>query len=262
MFSGTKLVDSFVDLQDTPFDPLVASQTSIVVGISVSPMSMFRTDKYGCLLLSILCRHKASSVILIVDKLSEHNEIAFSSRSPAAATRFARKYGNEIFNVLTKARKNLHHRYQKKIQLCRWSQASTSTFYQAVSDVVKHHYYILKNKAFVNIVNQFAKFYFAMRAKEKTLTKKRFMHIVKYILGEVPILLTGLVFQDVYYPLVMYPNSHQQVNCAFKLDPSCPSLLQLIQAFHNGRLKILRNDILKVTHNKCAIPGIIAIPLD
>ena len=225
-------------------------------------------------LVEFLSRQPQPSTILLVDSLNRFNINAFevkrfgTSYTPeqdAKCRNKAIERADEYWNAIKAEIDNLEDDAAKeKIKLIRWDDIQDSK-YEAQIKIVENHYE--KNPILKEKIDTIAEGFIRLRLPQAKSVSQRLPFMVKYITQEMPILVTGHLWQGRHHSLMVYPTDGESIanatdNTAASKEDDKPSMRNLIRDVKNSPLfEDLRKDLIEAVGGYTATTGNVTLPL-
>ena len=180
-------------------EEIKSKKFNVFVGISVGvkPLDENMAKEY---ISWALQNSKEDIIILIADEIAKYNYIVFSSYNENKSLKRAYRDGDEHKEIFESAISKFFKDESKRIKIIHWKDILSEEYNQA-KEVIEIFYE--QNKDFQNKINYFLRKYTERRNKE--LSEEKLKILSKYIISELPTLLSGINFENKHYDLLLYP---------------------------------------------------------
>jgi len=184
-------------LNTTPAE-VQSKKFNIFIGISLGN-KYFTPNRIRAYILWALESTRDKVAVLIPDKIHAINYQVKNSYSPERAMTLANRKGKEIADIVTEI-KSEHKIPDDKLQIVRWEEIEDKV-YNAMLRVFQDAFQndVAFRKAVLSIVRETPHF------KGLKLTDAQYEKLCKYVIDEMPMLISGVTHNGTHYDLLPYP---------------------------------------------------------
>jgi len=241
-------------------------QERVMVGVSILPKSPLLTSQGCWMLVSFLIKLPQPSLIFLVDSLNRHNVKAFPKKrripTDKEALEKAIKAGDPYHRLLSDAIKLLEKdRPEKKgwISLLRYEQVMEENQgnMKTLENIAFKHY--LTNNIFKERIDKVALEFLKNRRPQSKNHQMRLVHIVNYLVSELPTAITGFKYQGVSYRALGYPIDASKDTHEYSMTNSIFCLVRDIHV--NPEFKSLLDELVAVAGQE-GVTGVTLLPIE
>lgn len=139
--------------------------------------------------------------LLVADTLHAINYEVRNRISYDKARRRSIKKGDEIIKMLNELIKELPEKDRKKVEIIRWDDVKKDLVYKQTIGIAKEEFE--NNGKFRDAILKIIKNYTSR--EKKTFSEKELIRLGEYIVEELPEVVNGFMFKNIYYNCYLYP---------------------------------------------------------